>query len=68
MQKSVTPSQKRQRQGHKSTKPTTPLICQLLLVERDLNVDKMLTFIPILKRGRIRYITPKGKENFCINI
>ena len=48
--------------------PTTPLICQLLLAEKDLNVDKILTFTPILKRGCKRYTTPKDKENFCINI
>ena len=48
--------------------PTTPLIYRLLLVERDLNTDKILTFIPVSKRGRIRYITLKGKENFYINI
>ncbi len=68
IQKSITLSQKRQRQGRKNTEPTTPLTCRLLLAKRDLNVDKMLTFIPISKRGRIRYITLKGKENFYINI
>jgi len=44
------------------------LIRQLLLIERDLNIGKMLNFILILKRGRIRYTTLKGRENFYIDI
>ena len=48
--------------------PITPLTHQLLLAEKDLNVDKILTFTPILKRGCKRYMTSKGKKNFCINI
>ena len=67
-QKSATPSRKRQRQRRESTEPTTPLIRRLPLAERDLNADKMLTFTPVLKRGRIRHATPKGKENFRIDI
>ena len=67
-QKSATPSRKRRRQRHESTEPTTPSIRRLPLAERDLNADKILTFTPISKRGRIRKATPKGLENFCIDI
>ena len=68
IQKSVTPSQKKQRQRCKSMELTTLLTCQLPLTEKDLNMDKILTFTPVLKRGCKRYTTPKGKKNFCINI
>ena len=68
MQKSATPSRKRQRQRRESTEPTTPLTRRLPLAERDLNADKMLTFTPVSKRGRIKYATPKGKKNCRIDI
>ena len=45
---------------------TTLLTRQLLLAEKDLNADKILTFTPVLKRGRKKYITLKSKENFYI--
>ena len=35
-----------------------------LLIKKNPNADKILTFTPVLKRGHIRLIILKGKENF----
>jgi len=40
----------------------------LPLAKKNLNVDKILTFTPVSKKGHKRYATPKGKKNFYINI
>ena len=66
MQKNVIFSQKRQRQRCESTKPITSLTHQLPLTEKDLNVDKILTFTPVSKKGCKRYVTPKGKRTFVL--
>jgi len=65
-QNNTTPSRKRQRRD--STEPITPLTRQLPLAERDPDIGKILNFTPVSRRGRIRHATPKGKENFRVNI
>ena len=68
MQKNIILSQKRQRQRRENTEPITLLIYQLPLTKKDLNVDKILTFTLVLKKGHKKYTILKGKENFYINI